>query len=106
MLKSALNETTAAETGAADARKTVAGTAAVPRRKADEVRARALVPALAGLVILSIAMLLLTWYGARVVRRRTRKVLGPTHPVGDEWSSKPLASRPERPSDKQPPQGA
>jgi hypothetical protein len=93
-----------AKIGAAEPGKSAASTQATPDRSADRVRA--LVPAFAGLVMLSIALLVLTWYGARVIRRRTRKVLRPTHPVGDEWSSKPLTTQPGRPTEPRPPQGA
>ena len=68
-----------------------------PKARADQVRA--LVPAMAGLIMLAIALLVLAWLGARIVRRRIRKPLKPTHPVADEWYSKPL-NRPLPPGDR------
>jgi hypothetical protein len=50
---------------------------------------RASVPALASLVILGVALVIFTWWGARIVRRRTRAPLPPARPVGDEWLKKP-----------------
>ncbi len=56
-----------------------------------------MVPAMGGLVLLAITLVFMTWWGARIVRRRIRQPLGPSHPLTDEWYSKPLATRPPPP---------
>jgi hypothetical protein len=68
--------------------------------KIDE--ARSLMPALAALVImvtLGLGMIFLAWWGARYARRRMGGPLGPSHPLTDEWYSKPLTDRPPPASD-------
>ena len=55
-------------------------------------QARALVPALAGLLILAFAMVGLVWWTAHLVRRRLRRRLGPTRPLHDAWYQKPAAN--------------
>ncbi len=52
-------------------------------------QARALVPALAGLLILAFALVGLTWWTAYMLRRRLRRRLGPTRPLNDAWYQKP-----------------
>jgi hypothetical protein len=52
-------------------------------------QARALVPALAGLLILAFALVGLVWWTAYLLRRRLRSRLGPTRPVRDAWYQHP-----------------
>jgi hypothetical protein len=52
-------------------------------------QARALIPALAGLVILAFALVGLVWWSAHRLRRRLRGRLGSSRPVRDAWYQKP-----------------
>jgi hypothetical protein len=52
-------------------------------------QARALIPALAGLVILAFALLAVVWWTAHRLRRRLRHRLGSSRPVRDAWYRKP-----------------
>ncbi len=52
-------------------------------------QARALIPALAGILILGFAMIGLVWWTAYMLRRRLRRRLGPTQPVRDAWYQNP-----------------
>lgn len=67
-------------------------------RMSGETRARVLA-VLAGLIILGLGMILLTWLGARMTRRYMNRGAGSgvrsdTAPTGDEWAKKPLSGEP------------
>ncbi len=71
---------------------------------AKPVEARTLMPAMAALAIvvtLGLGIIFVAWWGARYTRRRMGKSLGPSHPLTDEWYSKPLADRPPPPANDQ-----
>ncbi|HTU24423.1 MAG TPA: hypothetical protein VMF30_03425 [Pirellulales bacterium] len=52
-------------------------------------KARALIPALAGIVIVGFALVGLAWWAARIARRRMGRRLGATRPIHDPWYQKP-----------------
>jgi hypothetical protein len=52
-------------------------------------QARALIPALAGLVILAFALVGLVWWTAHRLRRRLRHRLGSSRPMRDAWYQTP-----------------
>ena len=55
-------------------------------------QARALIPALAGLMILGFALVGLVWWTASALRRRLRRRLGASRPVHDAWYRKPASN--------------
>ncbi|HEY1785148.1 MAG TPA: hypothetical protein VGG30_06335 [Pirellulales bacterium] len=64
-------------------------------------QAHALIPAMAGLVILGFALMGLVWWTAHLLRRRLRRRLGSSRPAHDDWYRKPapndLSSDPDEP---------
>jgi hypothetical protein len=59
-------------------------------KRLDGPRRAMVLAALAGLIILGFAMVLLTWLGARYVRRMIGQPARPTVISQDDWAGKPL----------------
>ena len=98
------SQESAAEAGTSESTQTAAAAGAGHPKPANTRPMLAFLAGVTLVLILGFLMILLVRWGARFTRRRIGKPLGPSHPLTDEWYSKPLGEPPPPKRDEGPSQ--